>query len=419
MAGRGLHPGGRGVRDTLAMSPDELSVQVEFVPRVSSIDEALWRECFPPPLEGHFWYQTLETCGLEDQFAFSYALIKRGAQPVGIAPCFLHDVPIALVAPAPVAWVLRQLARVLPRVGFQRTFFIGSPCADAGTIGLVPGMTLAEVAPALRRAVRAKAREVGAAMIVFKDFPTEEATVLTGPAEGRRFFPTVSYPGTAVALSAPEKEGYYRALAHTQRHNLLKKLRRSRAELPLQTSVVTRPSDRELDEVFALFRQTYERGKTKFERLDRRFFERVREHDAAQFLLQRDSANGELVAFMLVFRIGDRLINKFIGLDYRRGGKTYLYFRLFDAAVDFACREGAKEIQSGQTGYRAKFDLGHRLVPLWNVFRHENPVVHLVFSAIGRQISWPSLDADLAEYLRVHPTSGGEFSSITRRQSGD
>jgi len=399
------------------MPPTGPRVRIDFVSRVADIDEVVWRGCFRPPLEGRFWYHTLETCGLEDQFTFHYAVIEREGRPVGIAPCFLHDVPISLVAPAPVAWVLRQLARVVPRVGYQRTFFIGSPCSDEGTVGLVPGVRLEEVIGELRTAVRTKARELGAAMIVFKDFPVADVPALIGGSDGGRFFPTVSYPGTVVALPAADKDAYYRSLAHTQRHNLLKKLRRSRELLPLETTVVAQPSERELAEIFSLFLQTYEKGKTKFERLDRRFFERVLEHDAARFILQRDPANGELVTFMLVFCVGDRVINKFIGLDYRRSGKTFLYFRLFDAAVDFGYAHGAKEIQSGQTGYRAKFDLGHRLVRLCNVFRHENRLVNFVFALVGRGIAWQTLDADLATYLRAHPEIRGDFGSILNAQA--
>jgi Acetyltransferase (GNAT) domain len=382
------------------MHAEERVMQVEFVGRADEIDASVWRDCFRVPLEGCFWYQTLETSGLEGQFTFSYGLIKLSGKPVGIAPCFLHDVPIALVAPRPVALVLALLSKAFPRVGYQRTFFVGSPCSDEGTIGLIPGVKLTDVMDWLADAVRKRARELKAPMIVFKDFRQADLPALTGLAG---FFPTVSYPGTVVTLPAEGKEAYYRSLAHTQRHNLLKKLRRSRELLPLKTTVVKRPSDRELAEIFGLFMQTYERGKTKFERLDLRFFERVREQEPARFILQRDPASGALVAFMLVFHLGDRVINKFIGLDYRVGARAYLYFRLFDAAVDFACACGAKELQSGQTGYRAKLDLGHRLVPLLNVFCHGNPVVHALFRAIGGRVTWRSLDDDLATYLCAHP----------------
>ena len=384
------------------MPIDGQAVQIEFADRVADIDEAVWRACFPNPLEGLFWYRTLEMSGLEDQFTFSYAVIRKAGKQVGIAPCFLHDVPITLVAPRPVALVLTLLSKVFPRVGYQRTFFIGSPCSDEGTIGLIPGVSLKDMATELGAAVRAKARQLKAPMIVFKDFPAADRPALAGL---RGYAPTVSYPGTVVALPAPDKEAHYRSLAHTQRHNLLKKLRRSRELLLLETSIVQRPSDSELAEIFALFMQTFERGKTKFERLDRRFFEHIREQAPARFILQRDPTDGALVAFMLVFHLGDRVINKFIGLDYRRGTKAYLYFRLFDAALDFAYASGARELQSGQTGYRAKLDLGHRLVPLFNIFRHGNPFVHALFRMIGGRVTWRSLDGDLAEFLRAHPES--------------
>jgi hypothetical protein len=385
------------------MAVDGKRVEVAFVGGFGEIDESLWQKCFPPPLEGWFWYQTMETCGLEDQFTFHYAVIRRAGEAIGIVPCFIHNVPIALVAPPPVARALNLLSRVFPRVGYQRTFFVGSPCSDEGTIGLVPGVDLADVADEIGRAVRREARIWKAPMIVFKDFPAGSFAALHGLMTRGGFFRVVSYPGTMVALPAPDKNAYLQALAHTQRHNLRKKLRRSQELLALETSMVERPSAAELDEIMGLFLQTYEKGRTKFERLDRRFFERIGAQPPARFILQREKATGRLVTFMLVFCDGGRVTNKFIGIDYERAGKTYLYFRLFDAALDFAYVSGANELQSGQTGYRAKLDLGHRLVPLFNGVRHSNPLVNAIFRLIGTRVTWQSLDPDLATYLRAHP----------------
>ena len=382
------------------MPPTAPPVQIEFVERAADVDEALWRACFRDPQEGFFWYRTLDASGLGDQFEFAYALIRRADAPVGIAPCFVFDVPIGLVAPAPVAFCLRRLSLLWPRVGHQRTLFIGSPCADEGMIGLIPGVALDEVLGALSEAVLQRARQLKAPMVVFKDFP---GATLPALAALPGYCPTVSYPGTLLELPGAGKGSYLKSLSHNQRHNLRKKLRRSGALLPLETKVVKRPSDAELAEIFGLFQQTYARGKTKFERLDRRFFEQIREEPPAWFILQRDPAGGALVAFMLVFRLGDRLINKFIGLDYGRGDSAFLYFRLFDAALDLAYATGARELQSGQTGYRAKLDLGHGLVPLFNVFRHQHRLVHAVFGAIGRRVTWSSLDPELAAWLRAHP----------------
>src|SRR5471030_269291 len=107
------------------MSVAGLSVQVEFLPSAWDIDAGLWERCFPAPLEGLFWYRTLEASGLADQFGFRYGLIRSEGHAIGIMPCFVHDVPIALVAPRPVTLFLGLLSGWIPRVGRQRTFFVG------------------------------------------------------------------------------------------------------------------------------------------------------------------------------------------------------------------------------------------------------------------------------------------------------
>jgi predicted N-acyltransferase len=202
-------------------------------------------------------------------------------------------------------------------------------------------------------------------------------------------------PGTNV-------ESYFDALSRTKRHNFRKKLRRSKDELELVTTFVKRPNDVELAELFALFMQTYEKGKTKFEKLSIEFFRKIRETEPAWFILQRDKSNGKLLTFMLVFKLGDRIVNKFIGLEYGRAGSTFLYFRQFEEALKFAYENGMTEFQSGQTGYRAKLDLGHDLVSLHNYCHHSNVLLNAVYSTVARDITWSTLDSDLLTFLAAH-----------------
>ena len=134
----------------------------------------------------------------------------------------------------------------------------------------------------------------------------------------------------------------------------------------------------------------------RFERLGRPFFTAIAQAPPTHFILMRERASGDLIAFMLCFRMGDAIINKFIGLDYARPRSWMLYFRLWDAAVDWALSLGARSLQSGQTGYRPKLEIGHDLVPLTNYARHLNPLVHVVYAMVAKSISWRTLDADLA-----------------------
>jgi hypothetical protein len=371
------------------------SFSVRWVSSAAEIPSDLWQRCFPPPLEGDWWYSTLEQSGLESQFTFAYAVIEQAAETVGIAPIFLMDVPIDIVAPPVIARLLQVAGNVLPRLRYQRTLFVGSPCSDEGTVGLLPRIALADVAPILQDALALRARQVGASMLVWKDFPAALDALLQVLCAQKGMFKVVSYPGTRLSLAAGGFDSYLQNLTASHRHNLRKKLRRSKALGELRATVVQHPDATVLDEVFALFWQTYEKGKTKFERLTPRFFQHIATAEASYFVLLRQPQTNRLVAFMLCFRIGARVINKFIGLDYTLAGQWFLYFRLWEHAIAWASRSGARDFQSGQTGYRAKLDLGHRLVPLSNYCRHRNPLLHRLFALVARGISWATLDADL------------------------
>jgi len=380
------------------MHPAE-PLSVRWVSSVEETPSDLWPRCFVPPLEGCWWYRALERSGLESQFTFAYAIVVRGLDPVGIAPTFLMDVPIDLVAPPLVARLLRLAGHLVPHLRFQRTLFIGSPCSDEGTVGLLPGVPLTEVAPILQDAFTLRARQVGASMIVWKDFPDTASAALDSLCTHRGLSKLVSYPGTRLPLPEGGFDAYLQTLTSSHRHNLRKKLRRSKELGDLQLTVLQRPDPSLLNEIFAIFWQTYQKGKMKFERLTPRFFQLIAEEDVSYFILLRNPQTGRLVAFMLCFRIGSRVINKFIGLDYSLEGNWFLYFRLWEQAVDWASRVGAIDFQSGQTGYRAKLDLGHRLIPLNNYWQHRNSVLHRLFASIAHGISWSTLDEDLAHYL--------------------
>ncbi len=375
-----------------------MNFTVRFVQSEAQIDAQLWEACFPPPLEGRWWYAALERAGLEGQFAFLYGVIQREGVPVGIAPAFVMDFPVSLVAPPALMGTVERLGRIFPKQVKPRSLFVGSPCADEGTVGMLPGVDAKSALRALQQAVEEQARLLGAALLVWKDFRAD----LDWLAHEAGLFPVVSFPGTIVELGG-SKEAYFTALKGSRRHQLRKKIRRSVASVDVRVEVVQRPDERTLDAVFALFWQTYEKATTKFEKLNRRFFELIAEQPQAHFVLLREGSTGDLVAFMLCFDLGAKVINKFLGIDYGRPKEWLLYFRLWDAAVDWALARGAAVIQSGQTGYAPKIETGHRLVPLTNYCAHRNRAIHAIARLAARRIDWSSLDDDLAGYVRAHP----------------
>jgi hypothetical protein len=383
------------------MSDDRL--EAVWVDRADAVPAELWAQCFGAPHEGEWLYRVLERSGLQEQFLFRYMLVRQGVRNVALAPTFLMDVPLRLVVPPGLRFWVDTFGRFLPSLRSQRTLFVGSPCGEAGRVGLVPGVDPLAALACIDGALRREMRDRGATLRVWKDFKVEDKASLDELARASGLFSVVSFPGTALDLPYASKEEYLRSLAKKQRHLFKKKVRRSQEHVNLEVEVVRRPDEATLDAIFSLFQQTYDRSKTKFERLNRRFFELMSEEPCTRFIVLREAASGEPVAFMLCFEFAGQLINKFIGLDYRRPREWLLYFRLWDAAVDRALGIGATLIQSGQTGYGPKVDLGHRLLSLTNYVGHRNPIIHRLYAAVARGIDWTTLDPALATILSAHP----------------
>jgi predicted N-acyltransferase len=318
------------------------------------------------------------------------------------------NVPLAIVALPGLRPLIGLLEKVLPALFRPRTLFVGSPCADEGTVGILPGVDRRRALSCLQAALELEMRQRRAAMLVWKDFPPAYDDDLKWLAAQRRMFRMVSYPNAVVTFPTSRKEDYFAMLKSSRRNKLKKKIRLSKERVDVKIEVIQGPDDRALDEIFSLFWQTYERSATKFETLNRKFFALIAAKPVAHFVVLREQRSGEMIAFMLCFDLGGRVINKFIGIDYARPRAYFLYFRLWDAAVDWALSRGAASIQSGQTAYEAKIEIGHALVALVNYGLHRNPLIHRIYSAVAERIRWQMLDHDLADFLKAHPEADPE-----------
>ncbi len=377
-----------------------MSFEVKWVNSESEISPELWETCFAAPFEGRWWYQALELSSLQDQFTFLYAVVSDSSSPIAIAPAFVMNVPMRLVLPPPLIPLASVIGYVFPSALYQRTLFIGSPCSDEGRVGMITGVNRADVLRCVNQAMELQAKKLNASMRVWKDFPQDYAADFS--AFTSNLFPLVSFPGTVVTLPDATKESYLATLKSSRRNKLNKKLRLA-AESPVDVEVLQQPNKTAMDVLFSLFWQTYEKGTTKFERLNRQFFDLIAHEKHAHFIVLRERSSGNIVAFMLCFALGQHVINKFIGIDYKKPKEWFLYFKLWEAAVDWTASQQAKSMQSGQTGYAPKIELGHELVPLTNYCAHKNPLINWVYAKVAKTINWDVLDEDLAAYLKAYP----------------
>lgn len=390
------------------VSNSKHKLRVEWFNSATDIPDGLWADCFTAPYEGRWWYLALEQAHLEDQFTFTYGVVYEvglsGAadKAIAIAPAFIMNVPISLVVPPALLPVVNVLGKVLPSLLYQRTFFIGSPCSDEGRVGMLASANPVDVLQAVNQAMQTYAKAIKAPMRVWKDFSNQYQAAFTSWYKAAGLFKLISFPGTEVKLEGKGFEGYLSTLKASRRNKLKKKLKQA-ALAPVMVEVIQKPSAETMDEIFALFWQTYEKGNTKFERLNRTFFELLSAFEETYYVVLREQTSQKMLSFMLCFKLGEHVINKFIGIDYSQPKEWFLYFRLWEAAVAWSYEVGASSIQSGQTGYAPKIELGNDMVALTNYCRHQNPIVHWVYAAVAKTVNWETLDDDLAVYAKAYP----------------
>jgi len=374
-------------------------LRVEWRGSADDIPSELWEQCFRPPFEGRWLYATLEQSGLEEQFTFAYALVMREQSILAIAPVFTTILPISIIAPDFIDTMLKLGGPLTRRLRFQKALFVGSPCSDEGHVGTLPGVRLEDVAPLLQEAIWDFSNGNGCAIVAWKDFPQSAWPSLRGLVRDAGLCEVVSYPGTLIAEIGRNFDEYLRGLSAKQRHNLRKKLRLSKTEIGLTVEIVSDADDDLIEEIWPLFQNTYSKSTIKFERLTKRFWKVVAAQPQTRLILLREVREKKAVAFMLVGLEGKRAINKYIGIDYSLGTKSFLYFRLWEEFLQWATLIGAEGVQCGQTSYEAKLDLGHELVPLKNFFRYRNPLIHRIASLVARHITWGTLDETLRRRL--------------------
>ena len=142
------------------------------------------------------------------------------------------------------------------------------------------------------------ANELGASMRVWKDFAKEQQASLVPLLINDGLFHLVSFPGTSLHLDGKNKNDYIASLKASRRNKIKKKMKQAN-EAPVQVEIVSQPSEAVMEEIFSLFWQTYEKGNTKFEQLNRAFFDQISQYENSHYVILRKNESKEMLSFIL------------------------------------------------------------------------------------------------------------------------
>jgi predicted N-acyltransferase len=220
----------------------------------------------------------------------------------------------------------------------------------------------------LAQRIRHLTKEMGASLIVLKEFPASYRAALH-PFLDAGFIRIPSLPMASLDIRYGNFEDFMmRGLRGRTRSDLRRKFRRSATP----TMIVMRDASSIVDDIYPLYLQVYERSDRHFERLSKEYFCELgrRMPDKVRFFVWRE--NGRIVAFSLTMLHEDYICNEYLGLDYSLALDRHLYFTAFRDVISWAMARGFARCITTGLGYKPKLALGFELEPLDLYVRHVN-----------------------------------------------
>ena len=355
-------------------------------PSIDAIAAADWNRLFPHELEDHAYLRAIENSRLAG-FRYMYFTVREDGRLRAAVPAFVTDYRLDTTVQGGLRRATEALARVFPRLLRIPMLSLGSPVTERCRVGFTPDST-PEQRAAWLDAILARMETVAAkgkfGMLAVKDAPLDEPVwQQVCPRHGLRQL--TGLPGATLDIPWHELDGYFESLGASTRKDLRRKFRAGAALKIEWRSDLAGISD----DVQRLYRETLAHAELSFEELTPAYFENVLRDMPGRAFCVTYSEGKRLVAFNLVLRDAERLLDKFLGMDYAAMDRYNLYHVSWLENIRHCIEHGIGTYESGQGLHREKLRLGSTLHAnaLW--YRHRNRFVDGMFARFER---WASLD---------------------------
>ncbi len=365
--------------------------------RLDPVSGEQWARLFPGHPDPFELVRLVQSCGM-DGFSFRSIVVtdsdSLAAMPILLIPLF--DVEFALhgLLDGAAATIVRALSRLVRSPFHPRLLGVGFVEGEWGAVGIDPDAPLDTLRHAWSLALaelNALARRISAKVIVLLSFTPDSARWLP-PGPMSRFARIDTFPCGRLALPFKNVEAYLSSLSKNAR----KDLRRKQREAESVRIQRTRDPAAWIDQIEALYRSTVERADMSFGAHRRTFF--LRACDAvpgAEYVFY--FLGDRLLAFNLLVRQGDSLVDKYFCADEALGRKYNLYFISWVENVRYCVASGIPVYHAGPGAEGTKARLGAQFLPSLTLFRHTNPVIHWALARLRPLLAYrPAIDVPAA-----------------------
>lgn len=369
------------IQASLSESENFISIGENGAQLVSNFSDAhilLWKQGYGNSYLQYPYYQLVHNT-LDHQFEHYFLVFQTKKSKKYVQPMFLVEQNICEgLSPN----IKKILTKYLPHKLLNTKILMIGCSTGEGVLFASHGDH--EAVLILQQTTRQVAQQLGAALIVFKDFPASYRPILQSLSIQHGYVRVPSFPACAIELAPYRGFTDYmkQTLSRKTRKDLYRKFRKAERLGGFSMEVIDDFTP-VVDEIYPLYRQVIERSNFKFEVLTRDYFIGLRAalEDKGRFFIWRDS-EGKIIAFNLCMLDGKRLRDCYIGLDYRVALDAHLYFISFRDVLSWAIENGIEQYYSSPLNYSAKLHLKLKLVPLDLYIQHTNSVINFFFKRL-------------------------------------
>lgn len=342
-----------------------------------------WKRAFANQRKDHRYYEVVEDT-IRQGFDYRYFAIKNELGEIcAVQPFFLLDQDLLAGVSPKFRGAIAAVRRLWPRFMLTRTLMVGC-AAGEGHIDGSDEHAIAENASVLASSVRAIARQLGAHLIVLKEFPAAYRKPLE-PFRETGFTRIPSLPSARLNIAYKNFDEYMsKALSANMRRNLRKKFKSASRGAPIEMSLVQDITPI-IDDVYRLYMQVYARSQYQFEKLSKEYFCSLgrRMPDRMRFFVWRQ--DGRIVAFAMCMVHNETIYFEYLGLDYRIALDVHLYHYAIRDLLSWAMARGLKWCSTTAVKYDPKYHLRFTLEPLDLYVRHTSDTANRV---LKRLLPW-------------------------------
>lgn len=323
------------------------------------------------------YLKAIEESSISD-YSYYYILVYENNELIASMPAFITN-DFCLDTPL-LGFIKKKceaIRKIAPKFMKKRVLFCGCCIAEYNTFNFKQDIQKNQVIDLMLSEIDKLSKIKKANFVIFKDFVSVDSDV-QDILRKNKFFDVYSLPSTFVEVNCSSFETYMKNLKKKYRQNMRNKINQS-CKCGLVEYEVLDSYEDIAEELFSLYKNTYDKAPVKFERLEKDFFINIGRHMEGKtdvIIARKDS---KIIGFMLLVNSEDSCVNVRMGMDYNYAHEHHLYYMLLYKNIDYAIERNMKKLYLSQTTYRPKLELGAQLVSLVGFVRHRNYILNNLF----------------------------------------